>query len=72
MLRWLLYVVMAVWAARLVRAVAGAPRRRMSDFDPAAGATHPARGAHPGPGGQFSAGEIVDAEFEEVPSRRQP
>jgi hypothetical protein len=72
-LRWLLYVVLAIWAARLARLMRRPPARgQMSDFHPGDGATHPSGSRQRGPDGEFAAGEIVDGEFEDVPGSRRP
>ena len=73
MLRWLFYVILALWVSRLVRMIqprkdAPSPRRQ-SDFPPRAGEGHPSRPASAIRDGQFPAGEIVDAEYEDLPAR---
>ena len=73
MLRWLFYVVLALWVSRLVRLVQPrAPRGRVTDFHPGHGAGHPSPPSRPVRDAHFSDGEIVDGEFEDVPNGRQP
>jgi hypothetical protein len=71
--RWILYAVLAAWAARLLRlGQAPAPRGPLSDFHPGDGGPNPSSPAHRMEDGKFSSGEIVDGEFEDVPGSRRP
>jgi hypothetical protein len=73
MLRWLFYVVLALWASRLIRLVQPrAPRGRMTDFDPGRGAGHPSTPSPRAPDASFTGSEIVDGDYEDIPSRRKP
>ncbi len=71
MLRWLLYVVLAIWAARLARLVQPrSPRRPVKDFHPRGGEPDPGRGDRAGQESPFDADEIVDGEYEDIQAPR--
>ena len=73
MLRWLFYVVLAIWAARLVRLVQPrSPQRPVKDFDPRDGASNPAPTPRSGQETPFAPGEIVDGDYEDVSAPPRP
>jgi hypothetical protein len=73
MLRWLLFIILAVWVSRLVHVGRPASRRtRPSDFHLAPGAGDPSTPSEVGDESAFSSGDIVDADFEEVPGPPGP
>jgi hypothetical protein len=73
MLRWLLFIILAVWVSRLVHVGRPASRRtRPSDFHPGPGAADPSTVSEPGDESAFSSGDIVDADFEEIPGPPSP
>jgi hypothetical protein len=74
LLRWFFRVVLAILVARLLRGVGPQLfRPRPSGFDPAAGSGHPSSKA----GGRerapvAPAGDIVDGDYEDLPTARRP
>ena len=73
MLRWLFYVVLALWVSRLIRLVQPrGPRSRMTDFHPGRGAGHPPAPSPRAPDASFAGSEIVDGDYEDIPSSRKP
>ena len=71
MVRWLWYLLLALGMARLVRFL-GAPRERMTDFHPGGGSPHPSAEPDLPENDAFPTADVVDGEFEEIPSSRRP
>jgi hypothetical protein len=71
MLRRLVLLLVALWAVRVARLLRPRPPHA-SGFGPADGAPHPARDPASAPKEAFAAGEIVDADFEDITPRRAP
>jgi hypothetical protein len=69
----LLYLILAFWAARVLRGLASrGPGRKVSDFAPRDGGPHPSGAATDRRAGRFGPDDIVDGEFEDVPTPPRP